>query len=222
MPPASLRRILLTASCLGLVVGCARARQAPPSAGIPATPSAAPASAPAPAAHHHHVAGAGAITIPTGARYTEADVRFMQGMIAHHAQATYMSQLAATRGSDARLLRLARKIDLSQAGEIALMQEWLRANGQFAPDTSAWRGMTMPGMLTTAELAQLQAARGAEFDRQFLRLMIRHHEGALKMVADLLATPRAAQDVDVNVLANDVETTQTAEIGLMLQMLAEL
>jgi uncharacterized protein (DUF305 family) len=81
--------------------------------------------------------------------------------------------------------------------------------------------MSMPGMLTAAELAALEAARGVAFDRQFLVLMIRHHEGALRMVADLLAAPRAAQDVDVSVLANDVETTQTAEIGLMRQMLAE-
>jgi uncharacterized protein (DUF305 family) len=81
--------------------------------------------------------------------------------------------------------------------------------------------MTMHGMLTAEELARLEAARGAAFDRLFLTYMIRHHEGALKMVADLLATPRAAQDVDVSVLANDVETTQTAEIGLMRQMLTE-
>jgi uncharacterized protein (DUF305 family) len=165
------------------------------------------------------VEGSGPITIPAGALFTEADVRFMQGMIAHHGQAIHMSRMAATRGANPRLLRFAQKIDQSQAGEIVLMQEWLRANGQFAPDASAWRGMSMPGMLTAGELAALEAARGAAFDRQFLTLMIRHHEGALRMVADLLAAPRAAQDVDVSVLANDVETTQTAEIGVMRQML---
>jgi uncharacterized protein (DUF305 family) len=162
------------------------------------------------------------VTIPAGALFTEADVRFMQGMIAHHAQAIHMSRMAAARGASPRLVRFAQKIDLSQAGEIVQMQDWLRANGQFAPDTSSWRGMTMHGMLTTEELARLDAARGPAFDRLFLEYMIRHHEGALKMVADLVATPRAAQDVDVSVLANDVESTQTAEIGLMRQMLTEL
>ena len=107
-------------------------------------------------------------------------------------------------------------------GEIDQMQGWLRAHGQFAPDTSSWRTMTMHGMLTGEELARLEAARGPAFERLFLEYMIRHHEGALQMVADLLATPRAAQDVDVSVLANDVETTQTAEIGMMRVMLAEL
>ena len=167
------------------------------------------------------MAGAPAVVIPAGALYTEADVRFMQGMIAHHAQAVHMSRMAAGRNASPRLQRLAQKIDLSQAGEIALMQGWLRANGQFAPDTSAWRTMTMHGMLTTAELARLDAARGPAFDRMYLELMIRHHEGALKMVADLLASPRAAQDVDVSVLANDIETTQMAEIDLMRQMLLD-
>ena len=165
--------------------------------------------------------GGAPITIPKGALYTEADVTFMQGMIAHHGQAVHMSRLAATRGASPRLLRLAQKIDQSQAGEIALMQDWLRANGQHAPDAGSWRGMSMPGMLTAEELARLDSARGADFDRQFLTQMIRHHEGALRMVADLLAAPRAAQDVDVSVLANDVETTQTAEIALMHRMLQE-
>ena len=76
--------------------------------------------------------------------------------------------------------------------------------------------------LASTETSTSCAARGTAFDRLFLEYMIRHHEGALVMVADLIATPRAAQDVDVSVLANDVETTQTAEIGLMRQMLLEL
>src|SRR3954463_14597020 len=93
------------------------------------------------------------ITIPKGAIYTEADVRFMQGMIAHHAQAIYMSRLAAAHGASPRLAKFANKIDQSQVAEIRLMQEWLRSNGQMAPDTSSWRHMTMPGMLTGGQLA---------------------------------------------------------------------
>ena len=171
--------------------------------------------------HHDHSAGMPPVTIPVGSIITEADVRFMQGMIAHHAQAVVMSRMAAANGATARVVKLARKIDLAQAGEITLMQDWLRAYQQFAPDTSAWRGMTMPGMLTTQDMTELEASRGAEFDRLFLQLMIRHHQGALSMVADLLKSPRAAQEVDINVFANDVETTQMAEIGLMRQMLLD-
>jgi uncharacterized protein (DUF305 family) len=162
------------------------------------------------------------VTIPKGALYTEADVRFMQGMIAHHAQAIYMSKMAAAHGANPRVLKFATKIDQSQVAEIRLMQGWLRANSQAAPDTSSWRTMFMPGMLTAAQLTQLEGATGAEFDGQFLTLMIQHHTGALTMVSDLLATPLAAQDVDVSVFANDVQTVQTAEIAIMQQMLGNL
>ena len=102
------------------------------------------------------------------------------------------------------------------------MQEWLRSHEQFAPDTSSWRTMTMAGMLTEAQLKELDAATGADFDRKFLELMIQHHEGALQMVKDLFDKPGAGQEVDVNVFANDVVTVQTAEIGIMRQMLAQL
>ena len=190
---------------------------------VPAAPvSAAPAAAEAMPAGHQHMPGMAMPTIPVGALYTAADVHFMQGMIAHHAQAIYMSRLAASRGANPRVLKFANKIDQSQLAEIRLMQDWLRANDQFAPDTSSWRSMSMPGMLTPEQLAQLNAAKGADFDKQFLTLMIQHHQGALRMVAELLATPRAAQDVDVSVFANDVVIVQTAEIGIMQQMLADL
>jgi uncharacterized protein (DUF305 family) len=162
------------------------------------------------------------VTIPKGAVFTEADVHFMQGMIAHHAQAVYMARMAAAHGANAHLLKFTQKIDQSQIAEIRLMQDWLHRNQQSAPDTSSWRTMQMPGMLTADQLKQLDAAKGVEFDRQFLVLMIQHHNGALKMVSDLFATPLAAQDVDVSVFANDVQTVQTAEIGTMEQMLDNL
>jgi uncharacterized protein (DUF305 family) len=165
---------------------------------------------------------AGHIMIPKGAIYTVADVEFMQGMIAHHAQAIHMSRMAESHHANPRVLKLANKIDQSQVPEIRIMQEWLRRYGQFAPDTSSWRTMTMPGMLTTAQLKALDAATGVAFDRNFLELMIQHHEGALTMVKDLFASPGAGQEVDASVFANDVVVAQTAEIGIMRRMLADL
>jgi uncharacterized protein (DUF305 family) len=164
----------------------------------------------------------GHIRIPAGAIYTVADVEFMQGMIAHHAQAIYMSRMAAAHGASPRLLKLADKIDQSQVAEIRIMQDWLRSNNQMAPDTGLWRTMMMAGMLTPVQLKELEAAKGVEFDRNYLVMMIQHHEGALQMVKDLFATPRAGQEVDVSVFANDVVTVQTAEIGVMRQMISKL
>jgi uncharacterized protein (DUF305 family) len=162
------------------------------------------------------------IVIPKGALYTKADVEFMQGMIAHHAQAIVMSRMAETNGASPQVLKLSRKIDQSQLPEIQIMQDWLRRYDQFAPDTASWHGMRMDGMLTDEELKQMNAARGVEFDRLFLTGMIKHHAGAIKMVDDLFKSPGAGQEVDANVFANDVVTAQTAEIGIMRRLLAQL
>jgi uncharacterized protein (DUF305 family) len=133
-----------------------------------------------------------------------------------------MSRMAESHGANPQVLKLSNKIDQSQVPEIRIMQNWLRRNNQFAPDTSSWHHMTMSGMLTAAQLEELDRASGAEFDRAYLRLMIQHHAGALKMVDDLFNVARAGQEVDVNVFANDVVTVQTTEIGIMQRLLMQL
>ena len=167
--------------------------------------------------HMHHE-----IVIPKGALYTKADVEFMQGMIAHHSQAIVMSRMAESHGANPQVLKLSNKIDQSQMPEIRIMQNWLQRNNQFVPDTSAWHDMLMAGMLTPEQLKELDAARGVEFDRAYLRMMIQHHAGALKMVDDLFNAALAGQEVDVNVFANDVVTAQTTEIGIMQRLLSQL
>ena len=170
--------------------------------------------------HMHHMGPE--IVIPNGARYTKADVEFMQGMIAHHAQAIVMSRLAEKNGANAQVLKLSRKIDQSQVPEIEIMQQWLRRHDQFAPDTASWHDMRMDGMLSDAEIAELDTSKGVAFDRAFLIGMIKHHEGAIKMVDDLFKVKGAGQEVDANIFANDVVSAQTAEIGIMRGLLAKL
>jgi uncharacterized protein (DUF305 family) len=162
------------------------------------------------------------IVIPKGADYTKADVEFMQGMIAHHAQAIVMSRMAVSHGANPQVVKLSTKIDQSQVPEIHIMQVWLESNNQFAPDTASWHHVMMSGMLTTAQLDTLQAAKGVDFDRTYLRMMIQHHAGALQMVDDLFSSPGAGQEVNVNVFANDVATSQTTEIGIMERLYKEL
>jgi uncharacterized protein (DUF305 family) len=174
------------------------------------------------AQHDMAAMGHAHITVPAGAAYTEADVAFMQGMIAHHGQAIYMSRMAVAHKADPRVVKLAVKIDQSQVAEISIMQDWLKRNGQAVPDASSWHEMVMPGMLTKAQLDTLDAVTGAGFDHAYLTLMIQHHEGALAMVKDLFATPGAGQEIDVSVFANDVVSVQTAEIGAMRRMLGEV
>jgi len=162
------------------------------------------------------------IVIPKGALYTKADVEFMQGMIAHHAQAIVMSRMAESHGANPQVLKLSNKIDQSQVPEIRIMQNWLTRNKQFAPDTSSWHHVMMSGMLTPEQLKELDAAKGVAFDRAYLQMMIQHHAGALRMVDDLFNSSLAGQEVDVNVFANDVVTAQTVEIGIMQKLLTQL
>jgi uncharacterized protein (DUF305 family) len=150
-----------------------------------------------------------------------ADVRFLQGMIPHHAQALEMTALAESRAAGADVRLVAQRITVSQQDEIAQMQRWLRARDQPIPDAHAHHGShaAMPGMLTPQEMARLAASTGAEFDRLFLEGMIRHHEGALAMVAELFATQGAAQESDLYAIASEVDADQRMEIARMRAML---
>jgi uncharacterized protein (DUF305 family) len=161
-----------------------------------------------------------------------ADVHFMSGMIPHHAQAVVMARLVPDRTSRADIRALAERIIVSQADEIAMMQEWLRVHGQPVPAADATHHvmrhddmehrMLMPGMLTEEELTELEAASGVAFDRLFLTFMIRHHEGALIMVDELFNSHGAAQDEIIFRFASDVFADQTTEINRMEQILAAL
>jgi uncharacterized protein (DUF305 family) len=151
----------------------------------------------------------------------------MRRMIAHHAQALAMASLVPGRTSRQEVRLLAERIDVSQRDEIALMRQWLTRRGHDAPDVDpqhahhAAAGQEgMPGMASEAELAQLARARGTEFDRLFLQLMLRHHEGALTMVAELFRAPGAAQESEVYQFATDVEADQRAEIARMRSLLS--
>ena len=165
-------------------------------------------------------------------RFTEADIDFMTGMIGHHAQALVMAELAPTHGASPQVQTLAARIINSQQDEIASMQQWLRERGQPVPEVHVMDGelmvhgaehaMHMPGMLTAEQMQELKGARGAEFDRLFLRYMIQHHQGAVTMVHDLFGTDGAGQDEAAFRLASDVQVDQITEIERMEQMLAEL
>jgi len=156
-------------------------------------------------------------------RYTDADVKFMQGMIGHHQQALDMTALVPSRTQREDMKKMALRIEVSQADEIKMMQRWLEDRGQQVPSIHAMHmhGATlMPGMLTAEEMARLAAAKGPEFDRLFLEGMIKHHGGALTMVQELFATPSAGQEADIFAFASDVDADQRAEIKRMRGMLA--
>ena len=158
----------------------------------------------------------------------EADVEFVQDMIVHHTQAVAMAELAPDRAAAADVRGIADRIADSQGPEIDMMNRWLERYDKPTVDTDApdhgghgGHGAAdhadMPGMATDAQLAALEAAKGATFDTLFLQLMVRHHEGGLTMVEEIR---RTGVNVRVQEIADDVAVTQTDEIHRMRGMLS--
>lgn len=225
--PTGLFPCLAAATCLALA-GCASggggSAGAAPSTGAPTAEAAE--------------AGGG-----TG-DYVQADVNFMQGMIHHHAQAVVMARMAPTRAGSPGVRRLTSRILNSQKTEISVMSDWLRDRGESVPEIAAlardtaedgraygpgnpgpiqgWdEGPQMAGILSDAQMRELDAARGDEFDRLFLEYMIEHHAGAVTMVENLVASPGGAREESVFRLASGIRSDQAMEIDRMRQMLRE-
>jgi uncharacterized protein (DUF305 family) len=155
------------------------------------------------------------------------DVKFMQGMIMHHAQAVEMTALIESHTTNKDLRLLGARISHSQTEEINFMKRWLATRGEPLslpmPEMPGMdmsnHQMLMPGMLTAKQMEALRNAKGAEFDKLFLTGMIQHHAGALIMVKDLFDTAGAGQDAELFNFTTDVDSGQRAEIRIMQNML---
>ena len=163
--------------------------------------------------------------------YSAADIEFVTGMIPHHAQAVLIAGWAASHGARPDLRVLCERMVVAQRDEIDSMRNWLRDRGEFVPEANATHhrmkmngvehDMLMPGMLSAEQLAQLDKARGPEWDRLFLEAMIRHHRGALRMVDTLFESHGALQDDDLFKFASDLYADQTTEIEFMEKLLSQ-
>jgi uncharacterized protein (DUF305 family) len=155
---------------------------------------------------------------------TAADIKFMQGMIGHHAQAVEMVDLLMTNSNSNAMKNLALRIKVSQDDEMNMMRKYLADHGAAVPGPHSHHepGGFMPGMLTPEEMTQLANATGVEFDRLFLMGMIKHHSGAITMVEELFKTPGAAQEGAIFAFASDVDADQRMEIDRMGAMLKEI
>jgi uncharacterized protein (DUF305 family) len=173
-------------------------------------------------------------TLPSTTRGTlpprsKKDVEFMQGMIMHHAQAVEMTDLIASHTENKDIRTLGERISRSQSDEMDFMKRWLEMRGEpLAPAMAGMHDMSshhhhtlMPGMLTADQMGALKKAKGAEFDRLFLKGMIQHHNGALVMVKELFDSPGAGQDAELFNFTTDVDSGQRAEIRIMENLLSE-
>ena len=214
MAPPSRRSLLLRALVVAwMASGCASASPPQPEATTPERPDVAELEA-------LYLAR----TDSARMRFSEADVRFVTDMVAHHAQAIEMADLASGRDASPSIATLAARIINAQRDEIAWMRLWLTDRQQPVPEPEAGSDHAghLPGMITPAQLAELGGTRGPDFDRLFLTYMVQHHRGAIAMVLDLLDTDAAAQDPATFKLASDIHVDQTTEIARMERMLAAL
>jgi uncharacterized protein (DUF305 family) len=166
--------------------------------------------------------------VQLGSPFTEDDAAFLEGMRAHHRQALQMTALVPERAGRDDLRLFAERMHISQQGEVELIDGWLEEHEAALERTGEGHGShdgeghhgDMPGMLTPAELDALEAAQGERFVQLFLIGMTKHHQGALTMVADLLATEGAAADPRLHQFASDVDSDQRIELDRM-QRIAE-
>ena len=161
--------------------------------------------------------------------YIKADVIFLQGMIVHHEQAIFMSEMADTRTNNETILDLAKRIDASQKDEINFMESWLKDRNEFQNISNSdhqnhkmHSSMKMEGMATPKQLNDLGNSKSTNFDRLFLQLMINHHDGALEMVEELKKYPGNAYDPILNEFVSDLINDQGVEIERMNTILTGL
>jgi uncharacterized protein (DUF305 family) len=220
-----MRRLLILVLATLVAGACRSAGQASVPQSAPQAPAAGPqVIQPGAPGQPSKVVPADASSRSAVLPHTAADTKFMQGMIGHHQQALEMAALVYSNSTSDDMKLLARRIEVSQLDEIGMMKGWLAARRETLPDEHAHHAgdhALMPGMLTQAEMARL-AAKGKEFDRVFLEGMIKHHQGALTMVKELFAAPRAGQDAEIFAFASDVDADQSMEINRMSAMLATL
>ncbi len=153
---------------------------------------------------------------PATGNHSDADVTFATGMIPHHAQAVVMADMAKSNATNAQVKKLAATIKAAQTPEITTMSGWLTGWGKPVPTSSSHSGMSMgDGMMTDAEMNQLDATTGVSFDRMWLQMMVKHHEGAIAMATTEL---RTGTNAEARQLAQSIITSQKAEIARMQKL----
>lgn len=155
--------------------------------------------------------------------FTDADVAFVHAMIPHHQQALELTAMVEGRTASDDVPLMAERIEASQGDELGQLERWLTDRGQPLEVEGGGHGdhAMMPGMLTDAELAELRAATGPAFDRLWTEAMLRHHEGAVRMVEELLSTGNAAVESETWQLVSHIQSDQTVEIARLKQMLVD-
>lgn len=160
------------------------------------------------------------VATPKGGGFVPADVEFMQKMIKHHEQALVMTALVPEQGANTSVRVMAKRMEVSQTDEVGFMKKWLKSRN-FSADAEHADHTGMPGMLSDAQMAELKAAQGKEFDKLFLKYMSQHHQGALQMVLDLY-NAGGGSEAEIGQFVQHVDSDQGIEIARMADLAKRL
>jgi uncharacterized protein (DUF305 family) len=153
----------------------------------------------------------------------DTDRAFVREMIPHHQMATEMAEMAKTDGEHAKIRRLAMQIIRAQNAEIRTMRRIARDLGVTPAE------MPMDGEMSDQTLEDLETLgvteeesgmnmdrhelHGAKpFDRMFIDMMIRHHQGAIRMARAELAN---GENRRLRKIARAIARDQKKEIRTM-------
>ncbi|MGW0712178.1 DUF305 domain-containing protein [Streptomyces sp. NPDC002643] len=154
------------------------------------------------------------------ADFNDADVAFAQMMIPHHEQALEMARLADGRASDSEVKDLAAKVEQAQDPEIETMTGWLRSwDRPTSADSMPGMDHGDDGMMSDADMTELKAMKGTEFDKMFAQMMIEHHEGAIATAKD---EQKDGENADAKKMADDIVAAQSAEVKQLEAVLERL
>ncbi|TCC09881.1 DUF305 domain-containing protein [Kribbella soli] len=163
--------------------------------------------------------GSPSTPVSAAAAFNAADVAFATQMIPHHQQAVTMADLALRKATTAEVKNLATAIKAAQAPEIEQLSGWLTGWGKPVPTPGEHSGHTMTGMMSPQEMDDLNKATGSMFDRMWVEMMIKHHQGAVAMAKTEQTSGKDAASV---ALAKKIQTAQTTEIATMQRLLGRL
>jgi uncharacterized protein (DUF305 family) len=147
-----------------------------------------------------------------GAAEQPYDLQFIDTMIVHHQGAVDMALLVKTRSRRAELTAHAASIINDQTKEIAQMKKWREE--RFAGKPAAVN-MNLAGMqdgMKGMDMAKLDSQKNREFDLEFIKQMISHHEGAVVMAKEAL---QKSENAEIKILAESIINSQDAEIKKM-------
>lgn len=152
--------------------------------------------------------------------YKGSDLAFAQMMIPHHEQAVEMANLALEKSTNEDVRAPATRIKNEQSPEIKMMKGWISSS-----DSSMETDMgmddeksSMGGMMSDDEMKALMNASPENFDSLFLKGMIAHHEGAVRMTKMI----RDSKNPTVRKFARAIVSAQTGEITEMKALLKTL